>query len=518
MNKKKIIYALLALFTISSAQTVEASQEEQYISVKDQNIRAMNVDYARPIQFVTEGGELTYKGETTTNGYFRVEHDGKIGYIHRGDVTSVSNYNSDNKEIKDLKLTKHSGIYVAVKEEILRSGNSEHYSSVGLIPASTELEASGITDNGYFKVSHEGQEGYIHRTDLTSLENYHSDQTDLHPANIINDNKRELYAIIDQNIRTGDSKRYRPLKLVERGEALEVLGQTDSGWFKVKYKDTVGYLYRGDLTSKESYDHLINGTAQNALPVNRIRTEKALGDAIEKAVMESKSDDEEIVIDYYGDDYDRKTTLTNVIRLQRRSSNYKMGNIRNWRYYSIDKGDHYTIGVKMLYRTSPEENQFIDKEVKRISNQIIKNNHTEYEKVKTLFDYVVNNYSYNKNTKGSESSPYTFFNEKQGTCNAYSLAMSKLLDHNGIDNYFVIGDVESGLHAWNMVKINNKWYNLDVTWSFPKSEYGLHNKYKNFLVSDKRFNKTHKPHDPASLPKASDTQYDGIYDGNFSKK
>lgn len=66
-------------------------------------------------------------------------------------------------------------------------------------------------------------------------------------------------------------------------------------------------------------------------------------------------------------------------------------------------------------------------------------------------------------------------------------------------------------------KATAKWYNLDATWDFPKDEFGLHNAYYNFLVSDKRFYKTHKPHYVDYLPKSTDSTYDGQYDGNFKK-
>lgn len=53
-------------------------------------------------------------------------------------------------------------------------------------------------------------------------------------------------------------------------------------------------------------------------------------------------------------------------------------------------------------------------------------------------------------------------------CEGYAKAFQYLCNYAGLESIYAIGwstsDGYSGGHAWNMVKINEKWYNIDVTW------------------------------------------------------
>ncbi len=53
--------------------------------------------------------------------------------------------------------------------------------------------------------------------------------------------------------------------------------------------------------------------------------------------------------------------------------------------------------------------------------------------------------------------------------------MSLLLEEVGIECKYVTGvsvhdGKAGGGHAWNMVKLDNEWYNLDATWDDPVSD------------------------------------------------
>lgn len=249
---------------------------------------------------------------------------------------------------------------------------------------------------------------------------------------------------------------------------------------------------------------------------DKIKTKDDLMVEIEKQLMNRS---QKFTIDYYGNDFDKDKTISETINKLRKSGSYTTGSVSNWSMTTRDNGDHYSIDLRPGYRTTDAQEQFINDEVKRISDKVIKGNMSEFEKVRALHDYIVDNTTYSSDTKTSRHSAYTLLKEGKGVCNAYGLAMSKLYDHNGIDNRFVVGDGKSkkkgtwGLHAWNKVKVDGKWYNVDTTWSFPKAEHGLHNAYYYFLVSDKRFNTNHRAHEEDMLPKATDSQYDGQFDG-----
>lgn len=58
---------------------------------------------------------------------------------------------------------------------------------------------------------------------------------------------------------------------------------------------------------------------------------------------------------------------------------------------------------------------------------------------------------------------YGTFIEKQAVCDGFAKAMQILLDRVGIENIFVTGMLGEVPHAWNMVKLENEWYHLDLT-------------------------------------------------------
>lgn len=52
-----------------------------------------------------------------------------------------------------------------------------------------------------------------------------------------------------------------------------------------------------------------------------------------------------------------------------------------------------------------------------------------------------------------------------GVCDSYARAFSALAMSAGVTEYRVTGDTPGGLHAWNIVKVDNQWLYVDVTWN-----------------------------------------------------
>ena len=70
-----------------------------------------------------------------------------------------------------------------------------------------------------------------------------------------------------------------------------------------------------------------------------------------------------------------------------------------------------------------------------------------------------------------------------------------MCDLTGIESTVVVGTNESGdSHAWNVVKVDGKWYNLDTTWDDPilSNVVKTNIRYRYFLVPDEWIhNKSH---------------------------
>ena len=117
---------------------------------------------------------------------------------------------------------------------------------------------------------------------------------------------------------------------------------------------------------------------------------------------------------------------------------------------------------------------------------------TEYEKAKIVHDLIVRDmeYAYDSNGNPLDASyahtvvgPATY---GTGVCESYSRLYEMVMNVIGIECVFVSGTgvttTGSEAHAWNIVKINNNWYYLDMTWDDNMSSTAT--VYYYFLVAE----------------------------------
>ncbi len=90
---------------------------------------------------------------------------------------------------------------------------------------------------------------------------------------------------------------------------------------------------------------------------------------------------------------------------------------------------------------------------------------TDEEKLKYLHDTIVKKVEYNHEEyveqEAFTQSAYSVFCKDLTVCAGYAQALSMVCNGAGIDAIAVSG---TG-HRWNMVKINDSWYNVDATWA-----------------------------------------------------
>ena len=73
--------------------------------------------------------------------------------------------------------------------------------------------------------------------------------------------------------------------------------------------------------------------------------------------------------------------------------------------------------------------------------------------------------------------------KKGGNCAAHSAAFKAFMVQIGIPCEFLIGNIDEGCHAWNRVKIDGKWWYIDVTYDMHLSE----TLWKNYYEITERF-------------------------------
>ena len=194
-----------------------------------------------------------------------------------------------------------------------------------------------------------------------------------------------------------------------------------------------------------------------------------------------------------------------------KDGSYETSSVRfNYRYATGEGPIDIEFNVE--YQNTIEEEAFIEKEINRIVKTIIKPGMNDFQKVRAVNDYIVNNTRYSEDTVKTPHSPYALLKEGKGVCQAYAITAYRLLDKLGIENYYLTGDANNGsgdvLHAWNLVNVDGEYYHLDTTWNDPVMSDGSDASiYDYLLISEETISKDHKM-DKNNFPKAVSKKYE----------
>ena len=100
---------------------------------------------------------------------------------------------------------------------------------------------------------------------------------------------------------------------------------------------------------------------------------------------------------------------------------------------------------------------------------------------------------------------------KSAVCDGLSKTLQIALDKLGIESILVSGSIQDQLHAWNLVKLEDEWYHVDIT-----SDKSLDKDFNDdssvvihsyFNITDEKILKTNAIEDKQLLPKATGTKY-----------
>lgn len=153
---------------------------------------------------------------------------------------------------------------------------------------------------------------------------------------------------------------------------------------------------------------------------------------------------------------------------------YNNYNIVYLNYNNFGKVD---IKFEKLYKEN--EINALNKIVDTIYTELINENMSDKEKILKIHDYIIVNTSYDHERADSiinENKNYVPLYQSNkaigpllqnmGICGGYSDAMALFLNKMNIPNLRVANEI----HIWNLVKLDNKWYHLDLTWDDPTNQ------------------------------------------------
>lgn len=159
-------------------------------------------------------------------------------------------------------------------------------------------------------------------------------------------------------------------------------------------------------------------------------------------------------------------------------------NLRQFSYKTADGQTISEIIIKDPFTMEKDEikkaQKLIDDECNEIVSSVPKDA-TELEKVLFVHDYITSHYEYDMSYQNRNL--YTAVRDKKCVCQGYSYLFMYIMN-----KYFEIECTtvpsDACNHIWNKVKVDGKWYNLDLTSDDPTPNLSSLANHTYFLLSD----------------------------------
>lgn len=123
------------------------------------------------------------------------------------------------------------------------------------------------------------------------------------------------------------------------------------------------------------------------------------------------------------------------------------------------------------------------------------NNASQYgddiEKEKSVYMQLQNLAVYDASSELNQSA-YSALVNQSTVCAGYARAFQYIMQKLNVPCYFCSGTANGGNHAWNIVCIDGKYYNVDLSWDDTLGEAANQISYSYFNLSDRTFGLDHK--------------------------
>ncbi len=136
----------------------------------------------------------------------------------------------------------------------------------------------------------------------------------------------------------------------------------------------------------------------------------------------------------------------------------------------------------------------------------------EFERELILHDRLADHIAYEDGDRVHDA--YGALINGKAVCEGYTKAFQYLLQKVGIQSFMATGTGNGDLHAWNIVRIDGKYYNVDLTWDDQKSDII----YTYFNITDEEIKSlSHildkESEDFAPVCTSTDANYFAVYGG-----
>lgn len=182
---------------------------------------------------------------------------------------------------------------------------------------------------------------------------------------------------------------------------------------------------------------------------------------------------------------------------------------------SIDFSPNYTMDKEERDKYQEQ----IDRKVEEILSGISQEE-DDYEKVKYVFETLIEEVDYGKESENNQNIISVFVDGKT-VCQGYACATQYLLKLLNVQSAVVTGKANGESHAWNIVRMDGNYYYVDTTWGNSRylNEENSEKKYVNFNyfgMTTEEISMTHQAEVFFDLPICTATGdnyyvYEGLY-------
>ena len=224
----------------SSSSITTMNKEGQVTGVASNdtlNMRSEANSTSSILAKLPNGTKVQVIGQDTKTSWYKINYNGKTGYVSNKYIKIVGDWNSSSSSITGTRKTTDNLNF--------RTGPGTNYSIIATIPNGTIVDYYSES-NGWAKVRYNGKDGYVSTSYLTT-----------NTSSTTNTIKKITTANV--NMRTGASTSHSIIKTVASNTVVEVISSSGS-WDKVKVGGDTGYINNSYL---KNYDGTSNSGSSN---------------------------------------------------------------------------------------------------------------------------------------------------------------------------------------------------------------------------------------------------------------
>ena len=187
----------------------------------------------------------------------------------------------------------------------------------------------------------------------------------------------------------------------------------------------------------------------------------------------------------------------------------------SYSYYLNDKSIKIVTKIHMYCYAGREETALAKQKYDSAADKLIAGitpDMPEFERELILHDRLADHIAYEDGDRVHDA--YGALVDGKAVCDGYTKAFQYLLQRVGIQSFMVTGIGNGVKHAWNIVRIDGKYYNVDLTWDDQKSDII----YTYFNITDEEIKSlSHildkESEDFAPVCTSTDANYFAVYGG-----